>query len=232
MSFALAANPHRITARELLLSLRDRYLGQPRFAKLVAPYDIRILSDFLSNWDRIEEFYLLHYSNRFPKTVLCGFNPGRLGAGKTGGPFVDFSSLSKMLSSVSRKDSERTAQFFFDVVQQFGTERFYNSFYVTNVSWVGYARGRKNLNYPDLPPQALAFVEDTFRWEMEQVAPCRIISLGGGVQKTVATLFAASPEVDTSLQLPHPNYCAFPSNRSRCMEEYRTLLSVYCERRH
>ncbi len=68
------------------------------------------------------------YKDSFPKTVLCRINPGRFGAAKTGVSFIDFTSLSQMIDGVNRDDSERSAKFFFDVVQEFGVKRFYQNF--------------------------------------------------------------------------------------------------------
>jgi hypothetical protein len=220
--------PKGSRAVELLDKVQLRYLGSGAFQKLLAPEKIEVLSEFLDNWNRIEEFYTRYYGDRFPSTVLCGLNPGRLGAGKTGVPFLDFASLSKLLPGISRRDTERSAQFFIQVVEHFGAEDFFRSFYVTNVSWVGYKRVSKNLNYPDLPSAALKFVQEAFRWEMGEVKPKRVISLSAAVQATVAGLFAGT-RIDTSLQLPHPNYCAFPTKISQCRDDYIAALSRCCE---
>jgi hypothetical protein len=216
-----------LRAADLLDNLRARYLGSGAFQELLAREKIEVLSEFLDNWDRIKEFYTRYYGDRFPSNVLCGLNPGRLGAGKTGIPFLDFASLSKLLPGIRRRDTERSAQFFIRVVEHFGAENFFRSFYVTNVSWVGYKRGRKNLNYPELPSAALAFVQEAFRWEMGQIKPNRIISLSAAVQTTVAGLFLAN-QIDVSLQLRHPNYCAFPTKMSQCLCDYIALLNHYC----
>jgi hypothetical protein len=188
--------------------------------------DISILDDFLDNWDVVTQFNQQFYKDGFPKTVLCGINPGRLGAGKTGIPFIDFASLSQMVKSVNRDESERSAQFFFDVVQELGIEEFYRNFYVTNVSWVGYTHNHRNVNYDQLPDDAKKFVYDMFQWEMQQVAPSTIISLGGVVKNTVDELFAHS-HIEINNYLPHPNYCAFPKNYEKCKAQYIELLSAY-----
>jgi len=81
-------------------------------------------------------------------------------------------------------------------------ESFFHSFYVTNVSSVGFIRDGKNLNYNELPEMALKVVEQNFLQEMEIIQPTHVISLGEVVQQTVSKLLPAS--VDCTMRLPHP----------------------------
>lgn len=131
-----------------------------------------------------------------------------------------------MIDGVTRHDKERSAQFFYDVVQTIGPKLFYETFYVTNVSFVGYTRQGKNLNYYDLPDEAKAFVYSQFRNEMAQVAPSKIVSLGGAVKRTVTDLFSGS-DIDISHQLPHPNYCAFPKTTQCVKEDTLNCFSLF-----
>jgi hypothetical protein len=170
------------------------------------------------HWDAVVQFNQRFYANGIPKIVLFGINPGRLGAGKTGVPFVDFKSLSRLLAGISRADSERSAQFFFRVIEHFDAERFYASFYVTNVSWVGYVKDARNVNFHELPGAALQKVLDLFREEMAVVKPAKIISLSGSVHETVRNVLRK--DVDCSTVLPHPNYCSFESRVERYMSKY------------
>lgn len=181
-----------------------RYLNDTACLHLLGEHEICILSDFLLNKDGIDMFWQTYYGGALPRVVLCGINPGRHGAGKTGIPFLDFQSLSKLIPGIDRQDSERTAGFFFQIVRQFGVEAFFKTFYVTNVSSVGFIRDGKNLNYHDLPAPALEVVERNFLQEMEVVRPTHIISLGDAVQQTVRKLLPAS--VDCSMRLPHPSW--------------------------
>ena len=206
--------------------LRNKYIDSGKIELLLKNTDISVLSDFLDNWAIIKKFYNSFYSDDLPKTVLCGINPGKKGAGKTGVPFLDFASLSKIIDGIERQDKERSAKFFYDIVQEIGTKNFYNSFYVTNISWVGYIKGNKNLNYYDLPLVAKQFVYDMFKYEMKCVSPTTIISLSKEVQDTVSELFSNSG-IHIHAQLPHPNYCAFPKNYESCKAKYIDLLSQY-----
>jgi len=206
--------------------LRVNYIESGKMNALLKGSDVSILDIFLDNWGVVTQFKQQFYKDGFPKTVLCGINPGRLGAGKTGIPFIDFASLSQMVRSVNCDESERSAKFFFDVVQEIGIEKFYRNFYVTNISWVGYTNNNKNVNYYQLPDDAKKFVYDMFQWEMQQVAPSTIISLSRVVKDTVDELFGNS-HIEINKHLPHPNYCAFPKNYEKCKAQYIELLSAY-----
>ncbi len=210
----------------LLDELKRRYIDSGEMERLLRGSDISVLSDFLDNWPVIKQFEKRFYADGFPKVVLCGINPGRLGAGKTGIPFIDFAALSKMMPGIDRNDSERSASFFFDIVQSIGVEKFYRNFYVTNISWLGYQHHNKNVNYDQLPEAAKAFVYRMFRWEMEHVKPVKIISLGAVVHDTVRACFADT-DIDVSQSLPHPNYCAFPKNYDRCKAQYLEVIADY-----
>lgn len=188
---------------------------------------ISVIDDFLNNWETIKLFYERYYPTPYPKTVLCGINPGRLGAGKTGIPFIDFVSLSKMLPNVKRTDAEKSAQFFYDVVAEIGADNFYKSFYVTNISWLGYIKNNKNLNYHDLPDVAKHFVLEAFKTEMKLIAPTTIISLSKEVKKTINELFY-NTNISIEKQLTHPYNCSIgKSNYQNCKDKYVELLSEY-----
>lgn len=215
---------HVPATTQLLQELRRGYIDSGEIAAHLQPNGIAILSDFLSNWGNIERFYSTYYGPQFPPTVLCGLNPGRHGAGKTGVPFLDFISLSKLLSGVNRSDTERSAQFFFKIVSHFGAKAFFRSFYVTNVSWVGFIKAGKNVNYDDdLPSQAIDFIHRMLTSEMEVVRPKRIISLSKSVHRTITDLFGGT--VDTRVCLPHPNWCAFPNKEVASKSAYLNALT-------
>jgi len=188
--------------------------------------DIVVLDDFLDNWENIKKFNEKYYKGSYPKTVLCGINPGKNGAGKTGIPFIDFSSLSELIEGVETTGTERSAQFFYDVVQEIGAERFYRSFYVTNISWLGFIKDGKNVNYYTLSDNAKAFIYKIFEFEIRQVSPTTIIAMSGEVKHTLSSLYKGG-HIDISHSLPHPNHCAFPKNYDSCKRQYIKLLSKY-----
>ena len=186
----------------------------------------RAFSRFLDNLKRIKDFNSMYYSNRLPKVVLCGINPGRFGAGKTGIPFIDFNSLSQMIDNIHENDSENSATFFYQVISEIGVKRFYETFYVTNLSWVGYSKSEKNFNYYQLSPPVKQFIYEMFKKEMEIVSPKTIISLGNEVKKSINTIFSDTG-IDISNKLPHPSYCAMYNNKQKCKDKYIELLKKY-----
>ncbi len=143
--------------------------------------NIGILSNFIDNKANIIEFHKKYVQPNSPKVVICGINPGRYGAGKTGIPFIDFTSLSKMLPNIDKEDSERSARFFFSVIEEFGIENFYQNFHVTNLSWYGFYQldKMKNVNYDNtnIATEIQIFLIDKFVEEMNYINPDIIIPL-------------------------------------------------------
>ena len=99
----------------------------------LANNNISILTDFLDNEFYIREFYKEFVEPNTPKIVLCGINPGRKGAGKTGVSFLDFRSLSKILPELKKDDFEKSGSFIYSVIEEFGCHNFYENIYVTNI---------------------------------------------------------------------------------------------------
>ena len=206
--------------------LKKQYIETGVIKNLLQDSDIDILDTFLDNWNNIEEFYSKYYKNTHPKVVICGINPGKNGAGKTGVPFVDFNSLSKLLPNVNETDIERSAQFFYEIIEHFGAEKFFETFYVTNISWVGFIQNGKNVNYYNLSIKVKELIFNIYKSEIDAINPTTIISLSQEVQKTNKALFEGDENIELK-SLPHPNYCAFPKNKDTCTEQYISLLSKY-----
>ena len=211
----------------LLQQNLDRYLNDRDFLHLLGEHGICIPSDFVNNREGIAAFSERYYGNSVPRIMICGINPGRLGAGKTGIPFLDFGSLSQLIPSMERLDSENSAGFFFQVVKSFGAESFFKAFHVTNFSSVGYLKGGVNFNYHDLPQAALETVERNFLEEVRVVKPTHVVSLGKEVHQSMRKLLPAG--IDCSLRLPHPSWIA--TYRSNDMDHwvlrYREALAKF-----
>lgn len=205
----------------------DRYLADVDFLRLLGDHNICVLSDCVNNRENINAFCQKFYGDAIPRIMICGINPGRHGAGKTGVPFLDFMSLSRLIPGIERQDSEKSASFFFEVVRSFDAESFFRTFYVGNFSSVGYLRDGVNLNYHDLPQAAREVVERNFLEEIEAIHPTHVISLGKEVHRTLHNLLSAS--IDCSLYLPHPSWIA--TYRSYEMDHwvarYRDALSGF-----
>ncbi len=190
--------------KSLIRQKQAGYLADSAFLETLGREGICVLSDFLQHPDVMDAFWSRYYGNQLPREVICGLNPGRLGAGLTGVPFTDFQTLSRWLPGIERQDTEPSAQFFAKVVDAMGVEAFFRRFYVTNVSAVGYVKDGKNLNYHDLPEAALRVVERNFMEEMAAVGPVRIIALGRQAYATAIRLLSSS--VGSVEYLPHPSW--------------------------
>ncbi len=189
-----------------LFVVQDQYLQDDAFAGLLQERGITMLREFLPYRPIAEQFWQQYVPEPLPQTVIVGLNPGRLGAGLTGIPLLDFRSLANLLpdTQLPRNETEPSANFFHRVVQNIGAEKFYREFYVSNVSAVGYVRDNKNCNYPDLPDAAQRIIEQRFLDEMAVLAPKRIIALGREVEATVQRLFSGGSV--TISHLPHPSW--------------------------
>ncbi|GAF12506.1 hypothetical protein JCM19045_1706 [Bacillus sp. JCM 19045] len=141
----------------------------PLIRKQLTDSKIGILDGFITNIELVRTFYQTYYATPRPRVVLCGINPGRKGAGKTGVPFIDYKSLSKLLPHVNETDEEQSSQFVSSIIHQIGPEHFFNTFYLTNISWFGFTRNGLNLNYYDLPGNLPSYFTQAFAEEMKLI---------------------------------------------------------------
>lgn len=97
-------------------------------------------------------FYKKYYNNNNQRHLLIGINPGRFGGGITGIPFTDPIRLEKTcgVKNDFDKKQELSSVFIYDMIEQFGgTYAFYNRFYISAMSPLGFVKHGKNLNYYD-----------------------------------------------------------------------------------
>ena len=186
--------------------------------------NIHILTGFIENKDLVNNFYKQVYSEIQPRIVLCGINPGRHGAGKTGVPFLDYLSLSKFFPDIKNTDREHSAQFVYKVIESYGKDRFFNSVYLTNYSWFGFEtisnNHRKNVNYFELPKNIQSVIEESFLEEMEILQPKYIIPLSEKVEQSLKDLKRRRRlDYEIMPRLKHPYYCSINKPHDQ-MKEY------------
>lgn len=189
-----------------------------------------ILSCFLDNKIHINEFHKKYIQPNSPKVVICGINPGRFGAGLTGIPFIDFESLSKMLPNIENKGSERSAKFFFSVIQEFGIEDFYQKFHVTNLSWYGFNQldKGKNVNYYSIPTDIQIYLIDKFVEEMDFINPEFIIPLSENVYWELLCLKKRNKiKAEIGTRLYHPAYAIRAKDLNIPKKAYMETLTKY-----
>mgnify|MGYP001222854257 CR=1 FL=1 len=146
---------------------------------------IEILHGFIENTDLVRRFYRTYYQYKSERIVLCRINPGRKGAGKTGIPFLDFKSVSKLLPDIMKKDKENSTQFIWSVINEIGRDIFFKNVYMTNISWFGFTRNGRNYNYHKIRQPIQARFTENFIEEMDIVKPTVIIPLGVEVANTL-----------------------------------------------
>jgi hypothetical protein len=151
-----------------------------RYTVYLKSINIGILSEFLENKNNIVAFHNRYIQPNSPRIVMCGINPGRRGAGITGIPFIDTLSLSKLVPDVNNPKSEKSAKFFFSIIEEIGISEFYRNVHVTNMSWLGFYKldSGKNVNYNSLPVEIQNVLIDKFVEEMQLIKPDIIIPMG------------------------------------------------------
>ncbi|RLQ93620.1 uracil-DNA glycosylase family protein [Falsibacillus albus] len=187
---------------------------------------ITVLNGFYKNFKLVKKYYKHVYSNQSERVVLCGINPGRNGAGKTGIPFLDFDSVSQIISDLDRNDKESSAQFIKSIINEIGTESYYSSIYMTNISWFGFTKEEKNLNYYDLPESLSDRFTDSFIEEMKILKPRTIVPLSREVEKTLKKMREDGRlQFPVADRLPHPYYCSIGKNAVKYKEIYVNRLT-------
>jgi len=97
-------------------------------------------------------FYTQYYADTNPRSIILGINPGRFGGGLTGIPFTDpikLQTICGVENDLSKK-VELSADFIYLMIKAYGGPlRFYQNFYFSSVSPLGFTKEGKNLNYYD-----------------------------------------------------------------------------------
>ncbi|WP_394173992.1 uracil-DNA glycosylase family protein [Guptibacillus hwajinpoensis] len=190
---------------------------------------ISVLTGFIDNVDLVKRFYEACYRSQSSRVVLCGINPGRLGAGKTGVPFIDYKSLSKVVKGVNNNDQELSAQFIYSIIDKFGTNTFFDSFYLTNLSWFGFTKENYNYNYYKLPIELQNEFTSGFIEEMTIVNPKIIIPLSKEVEKSLKKM-KKEQLIDAPIgkALAHPYYYSnFPTRYEEGIKRYTNIIQHY-----
>ena len=118
----------------------------PRGVTVMNPYtDPRIQS-------YLRTFLEKYFSDNRERTLILGINPGRFGAGITGVTFIDPVALADEcgIPNDMVRRRELSSIFVCDVIRHLGGPRtFYERFFVSAVSPLGFTRAGVNMNYYD-----------------------------------------------------------------------------------
>ena len=159
-------------------------------------------------------FYQKFYDDSNHRRLIIGINPGRFGGGVTGIPFTDPIRLASDcgIENNFQARQELSAVFMYQMINAFGgPAAFYNQFYITSYSPIGFTKGGKNLNYYDdkllaeaIEPFAVKCLTEQLGWHADQdIAYC----LGDGKNfQFVSKLNARYGFFKTIVPLSHPRF--------------------------
>jgi len=161
-----------------------------------------------------QTFYYRFYNDNEKRRVLVGINPGRFGGGVTGIPFTDPVVLSEQCDIPNDlvKRTELSANFIYRVISAYGgPARFYEHFYITAVSPLGFTLNGKNLNYYDLrelqeaiTPFAIRSMERLLEAPIDR-SKCYCIGEGENL-KFLSALNQQHHWFDEIITLAHPRF--------------------------
>lgn len=163
----------------------------------------------------VRDFFQKFYSEGPDRVIILGINPGRFGAGITGITFTDPVRLEKDCSipnSFEKRPELSSSRFIYEVIHAFGgTGDFFNKFFLSAVSPLGFIKSGKNLNYYDekgLEDALKEFIINTLRRQCELgIRRDKAICLGEG--KNLNYLRKLNRETGLFgdiLPLPHPRW--------------------------
>ena len=162
----------------------------------------------------VKAFFTRFYNDRKERVVLLGINPGRLGAGITGITFTDPIRLEEdcLIPNGFEKRAELSSRFIYDVISSYGgCQAFYQRFFLSAVSPLGFVRDGKNLNYYEnkgLETGLESFIESTLLTQLDLgLRKDKAICLGEGKNmKYLAKLNGKLNLFGEIISLPHPRW--------------------------
>lgn len=180
----------------------------PSGVKVLNPFADKVIVRYCS------QFYHKYYNDENSRTLIFGINPGRFGGGLTGIPFTDPKKLEEVcgIKNDLPKRAELSADFIHKMMLEFGgLTTFYQRFYFTSISPLGFTRSGKNLNYYDMKVLQSAvepFVLKCIRQQIDFGAKTSIaFCLGEGANfKYFSNLNKQHSFFDEIVPLPHPRF--------------------------
>lgn len=180
----------------------------PKGVEVLNPYHDR------KAFELCKQFYSQYYADSNNRKIILGINPGRLGAGLTGIPFTDPIKLKDICginNSLPRK-AELSADFIYQMINSYGGPlKFYQNFYITSVSPLGFTKDGKNLNYYDdkkltkqLNPFILSSITKQLQFGIDRKT---VYCLGEGENyKFLSKLNAEHRFFENLIPLAHPRF--------------------------
>jgi hypothetical protein len=162
----------------------------------------------------VEMFFYKFYNDTNPRHLIFGINPGRFGAGTTGINFTAPKQLKEIcgIDHCFKSQTELSAEFIYESIQAFGgIKSFYENYFITSVSPLGFVTNGVNLNYYDDKKLLQAVTPFIISSIQKQIAlgfkTDFCICIGG--DKNLKFLSALNKEYkffDEIVPLPHPRF--------------------------
>jgi hypothetical protein len=182
----------------------------------VSPKDVVVMNPYKDDnaFKLCDRFYHKYYSDNHERTLLIGINPGRFGGGITGIPFTDPVKLAENceIENSLPKKVELSADFIYRMIDGYGGPlKFYQDFYITAVSPLGFTQDGKNLNYYDikeLQASIMNFIVNCFNKQADFGINKKVcFCLGEGENfKFILKLNQIHHFFETIVPLPHPRF--------------------------
>jgi len=121
--------------------------------KLPKGVDVLYPYDNPQTFELCTQFYQKYYNDSRSRILLLGINPGRFGSGTTGISFTDPIKLEKYcgIKNDLAKKPELSADFIYAMIEAYGgPAAFYDRFYISSVSPLGFTMEGNNINYYDI----------------------------------------------------------------------------------
>lgn len=120
------------------------------------PKGIEYMNPYINEYtfQLCEQFYHKFYNDERGRTLMVGINPGRFGSGLTGISFTDPIKLEKEcgIPNTLVKKAELSADFIYRMINAYGgPKKFYQRYFISAISPLGFIKDGKNINYYDVP---------------------------------------------------------------------------------
>lgn len=162
----------------------------------------------------VKAYFTRFYDDHEDRVIILGINPGRFGAGITGITFTDPIRLEEdcQIPNSFEKRAELSSRFIYEMISSYGScQAFYQRFFLSAVSPLGFVRDGKNLNYyddRDLESALEKFIESTLRAQLDMgIRKDKAICLGEGKNKKYLEKLNGKLNLfGEIISLPHPRW--------------------------
>ncbi|HET6996237.1 MAG TPA: uracil-DNA glycosylase family protein [Chitinophagaceae bacterium] len=164
--------------------------------------------------EAVKAFFNKYYTDNRPRRLLLGINPGRFGAGITG---INFTAPRQLKNDCGiahpfGESSELSAEFIYEMIGNYGgPEKFYQDYFISAVSPLGFTKNGININYYDekgLQQAVTPFILEQLQKQLSfEFLTDRCICIGG--EKNFKFLTSLNKEhkfFKTIIPLPHPRF--------------------------